>query len=396
MHVWQTSLILVLGVFTTSACMLTSTHEKHMQEMQKELKLTKEALSTQCQTEKDSMQKSLAKTRNEFGVELAAHKTKLERVLGEHAGLASEKESLANKIGQLERMRTALQKRADDYQQLVGKLRKMMNAGTLQVKIRNGLMVVQLPSDILFAPGGIYLKGPANKALSELAKTLASFEQRRFQVVGHSDKRPIRTKRFPSNWELSTQRAVQVVKLLIKEGVRPDMISAAGAARFDPVADNETPEGREANRRVEITFVPKIDELPSFDQLFDNRHAEVDTPALESTPPPLTPDNSPTGTTSTAAAKSLSEDEQETPPTSTTTARSPTVEQEATPPVQAKTPNSNGSTKSTTTAESTPSVTSTTAATFKNMHEATHTTATNKATTAKTTTTDADDTNNTP
>ena len=78
---------------------------------------------------------------------------------------------------------------------------------------------------------------------------------------------PIRSARFPSNWELSSQRAVEVVKVMIEAGVKAEMLTAAGAAEFDPLVDNETPENRSTNRRVEIIFLPKIDELPGFDQV---------------------------------------------------------------------------------------------------------------------------------
>ena len=101
----------------------------------------------------------------------------------------------------------------------------------------------------------------------KLAMALAQFQDRKFQVVGHSDATPIHTARFPSNWELSTQRAIEVVKLLVEEGVPPEIISAAGSAEFDPLIDSDLPEDMAMNRRVEVVFVPKIDELPGFDSL---------------------------------------------------------------------------------------------------------------------------------
>lgn len=73
------------------------------------------------------------------------------------------------------------------------------------------------------------------------------------RVEGHTDARPIESGLFPSNWELSTQRAVNTVKFLVTEcGMDPAMLSAAGYADSKPVAGNETPEGRSLNRRVNI------------------------------------------------------------------------------------------------------------------------------------------------
>jgi len=74
---------------------------------------------------------------------------------------------------------------------------------------------------------------------------------------------PIETSLFPSNWELSTARAVQVVRFLVAQGMRPELLSAAGYGEFDPIRPNDDPEGRARNRRIEITLQPNIDELVS-------------------------------------------------------------------------------------------------------------------------------------
>jgi chemotaxis protein MotB len=77
---------------------------------------------------------------------------------------------------------------------------------------------------------------------------------------------PIETARFPSNWELSSARALAVVRLLIKHGMGPTELSAAGYGQFDPIASNETADGRSKNRRTEITLQPNIEELVALPQ----------------------------------------------------------------------------------------------------------------------------------
>jgi chemotaxis protein MotB len=74
------------------------------------------------------------------------------------------------------------------------------------------------------------------------------------QVNGHTDKRPIKTARFPSNWELSTERALSIVRYLINKGIPPNRLAATGFAEFDPIdpADNLLAYGR--NRRIELKF----------------------------------------------------------------------------------------------------------------------------------------------
>jgi chemotaxis protein MotB len=68
---------------------------------------------------------------------------------------------------------------------------------------------------------------------------------------------PIKTKTFPSNWELSVARATTVVRYLQETGVPPDRMVASGRAEYQPVADNDTPEGRKKNRRIEITLIDR-------------------------------------------------------------------------------------------------------------------------------------------
>ncbi len=84
---------------------------------------------------------------------------------------------------------------------------------------------------------------------------------KRFQVAGHTYSEPITTetkKKFPTNWELSAARAIAVVKLLVSDGVAPNVLSAAGYGPFDPVAPNTTSDGQSKNRRIEITLVPNV------------------------------------------------------------------------------------------------------------------------------------------
>jgi chemotaxis protein MotB len=122
-------------------------------------------------------------------------------------------------------------------------------------------MVLQLSNDVLFDTGRTELKPAGQAALEAIAAVLATMPNRHFQVAGHTDNVPIRTDRFPSNWELSSGRALRVVHYLIDKGVAPEWISAAGYGEMDPLADNATADGRKRNRRTEITLQPNIDEL---------------------------------------------------------------------------------------------------------------------------------------
>ncbi len=124
-------------------------------------------------------------------------------------------------------------------------------------------MVLQLPNDVLFDSGQTAIKPAGKQALTLVAAVLRTASDRHFQVGGDTDNVPINTPQFRSNWELSTRRAVEVVHFLVDQGMRPELLSAAGYGEFDPIAANDMAEGRAKNRRIEISLQPDIDELVS-------------------------------------------------------------------------------------------------------------------------------------
>ena len=103
------------------------------------------------------------------------------------------------------------------------------------------------------------MKEQGKTALAEIAKVLKPMKDRHFEVAGHTDDVAIQSPRYPSNWELSTARAVTVTKLLVEKGVDPKELSAAGYGEFAPVAENASAEGRAKNRRIEIVLLPAVD-----------------------------------------------------------------------------------------------------------------------------------------
>jgi chemotaxis protein MotB len=152
--------------------------------------------------------------------------------------------------------------RLAEYNSMLKQLKSMIDSGKLNVRIVRNKMVIELPEAVLFASGSAKLKKEGVRVLAELGPVLASIKGREFQVGGHTDNKPIRTARFPSNWELSGARAIDVAELLIEYGVPGNRISAAAYADTQPVESNETAEGRAKNRRIEIALQPNLDELP--------------------------------------------------------------------------------------------------------------------------------------
>lgn len=161
------------------------------------------------------------------------------------------------------------QQRLATFRSMVERFQKMIESGKLRVRIVRGRMVVELAENILFDSGRADLKAEGKTALTEVATVLASIADRDFQIAGHTDNLPIKSAKFPSNWHLSTARAVTVAMYLAQGGVPPARLSAAGYADTQPSATNDTPEGRQQNRRIEIVLMPNLDELPDLSKLKD-------------------------------------------------------------------------------------------------------------------------------
>lgn len=168
---------------------------------------------------------------------------------------------LRKRLDELKAARDAMEARAALFRQLASKLKRQVDAGDLEIVIRDGRMVLRLPNDVLFDTGRTELKPAGKDALAAIAGVLSSMPDRHFQVAGHTDNVPIHNREFASNWELSSGRALRVVHFLIDKGAISSTLSAAGYGEMDPVATNESPEGRQYNRRTEITVQPNISEL---------------------------------------------------------------------------------------------------------------------------------------
>jgi chemotaxis protein MotB len=161
------------------------------------------------------------------------------------------------------------QARLATFRGMLERFNKMIASGKLRVKIVRGRMVVELSENILFDSGRADLKTEGQAALTEVASVLAAIGDRDFQIAGHTDNIPIKSAKFPSNWHLSTARALTVTQHLAEHGVPSVRLSAAGYAETQPAATNDTPEGRQQNRRIEIVLMPNLDELPDLSQLSD-------------------------------------------------------------------------------------------------------------------------------
>ncbi|MGO8994478.1 MAG: flagellar motor protein MotB [Polyangiaceae bacterium] len=164
-----------------------------------------------------------------------------------------------------ETLRRELQRTGENevlYKNIAMRLKSVVDTGDLSIVLRGGRMVLRMPNDVLFDSGSVDIKPAGKKTLGFIASVLSTVPGRKFQVAGHTDTEPIHNARFASNWELSTQRAVEVVHFMVTSGgLKATLLSAAGYGEFDPVAGNAAAPDRAKNRRIEITLQPDIKEV---------------------------------------------------------------------------------------------------------------------------------------
>ena len=148
-------------------------------------------------------------------------------------------------------------------------------------------LVISLREVGFFGSGSAQMKSASMPAFDRIASTLRQHDYR-LRIEGHTDNAPIHTAQFPSNWELSTSRATEIVRLLIvRDGFGPDRLSAAGYADYHPVATNLTAEGRGMNRRVDIVILGQALKEASIAQVGTQAQTPAATPAV--TPPATSP-----------------------------------------------------------------------------------------------------------
>lgn len=229
-----------------------ASHQKDSADLQV---LTKRAADLQKQL--DDATAEDAKLR----AELTRQGTNVDALLTERGTLAKALQESRARLEELRRAQAAAEGRAQLYRDVALRLKQMVDAGDLSISLRDGRMVLQLPNDVLFDSGHVEIKARGQSTLKEVAAVLKTIPGRRFQIAGHTDNVPIENARFPSNWELSSARGIQVVRFLIGQGMSATVLAAAAYGEFDPVATNNDPAGRAKNRRIEITVQPNVNEI---------------------------------------------------------------------------------------------------------------------------------------
>ncbi len=137
-------------------------------------------------------------------------------------------------------------------------------------------LVITFLDEVLFDSGKAKIKSEAFPALDKVASVItAKAADLNVGVEGHTDNEPIKYSGWKTNWELSTARSTSVLHYLLEKGVLPEKVAAIGYGEYRPVASNETPEGRNKNRRVEIVILPELKKVPKDTVEFTPKKADT-------------------------------------------------------------------------------------------------------------------------
>ncbi|MFH1435833.1 MAG: OmpA family protein [Pseudomonadota bacterium] len=236
------------------------------------------------QEEYDALSNKYSRLQKEYDELKLLRETEMEKIselMAENTALRSKLNKLGIELGELDseladakaineelkKKQEMAKKRLETLKNMLSKFKSLIAAGKLKVKIRDGKMFLELPSAILFPSGKSALSEEGQATLTEVAAVLVEIPDREFLVAGHTDNVPIKSAKYPSNWELSTARAVAVVKFMQEMGVSPVSLSAAGYSEYQPIGDNSSEDGKAQNRRIEITLMPNLNELPDLSDL---------------------------------------------------------------------------------------------------------------------------------
>jgi len=239
-------------------------------------------LASEHQAEKDAHEKAareleqttarvmqLRKELESMGVNVDMLSSQVQQSSTEKEQLSKDLEELQAALAEYKKRAESLEKIKASYEELRNKLKKLTELG-LKVEIRHNRMVIRLPGDVLYPSGSDKLKDEGKQVISTVAEVIrkdAQLKKRYFQIAGHTDNIPLKGGKFGDNWGLSAMRSRTVLLFLIEStttgggGLDPKMLHAAGYGDIDPVASNDSADGRTQNRRVELVLLPDMEEM---------------------------------------------------------------------------------------------------------------------------------------
>jgi chemotaxis protein MotB len=185
--------------------------------------------------------------------ELAAQKEK-------NKSLSDENTVLKESATKLEKKSKEVEATSNTYKELLQEMKGEIAKGQITITELKGKLTMDVVDKILFDSGEAQVKEEGLEVLKRVVDILKTVKDKNIRIEGHTDNVKIAgrlAKRYPTNWELSDARAINVTKYLQQQGINPQVLSATAFGEYQPIADNSTPEGRAKNRRIAIILLPK-------------------------------------------------------------------------------------------------------------------------------------------
>jgi chemotaxis protein MotB len=203
----------------------------------------KEELDRILKSRSDSLSQAIFELRRKVA-DLDAENTKLK---AENASLVNAREEQGRKV-------------SSTYESLLEKMKSEISQGQVTISELKGKLTVNIVDSILFDPGKAEVKKGGRELLGKVISILKDVSDKSIRIEGHTDNVQISralAQRYPTNWELSAARAINVTRFLQDQGIDPGTLSAVAYGEWKPVGTNDTAEGKAKNRRIEIILVPK-------------------------------------------------------------------------------------------------------------------------------------------
>ena len=216
-------------------------------------------LESILQAKSDSLSNTIAELRDEKEKQQTTYEARLAQLEGKIAALENENASLREQIATLKKQKEEqVEEMSSTYEALIKSMKDEISEGQVQISELKGKLTVNMVDAVLFDSGQAEVKKEGLDVLQKVVDILKDVENKVIRIEGHTDNVKISgalARKYPTNWELSAARAINVTRFLQKQGIGPGKLSAVAYGPYNPVATNETPEGRAQNRRIEISLV---------------------------------------------------------------------------------------------------------------------------------------------
>lgn len=229
------------------------------------------AYSALEQNSSEALQASIEENRNL----LEKIQIKEGELLDERSRLDSLSQELSSRISRVEELERLVADKEAVMSALKNALTDALNSfegNGLSVEQRGGKVYVSMENKLLFKSGSWSVGSTGKQAIRQLGDVLATNPEIAVLIEGHTDTDPyIGDDKLSGNWDLSTKRATEIVKLLLKNNsIKPDNLTAAGRGQHLPLASNKTAAGKAKNRRIEVILAPKLDKIAELLERVDN------------------------------------------------------------------------------------------------------------------------------